>query len=61
MPMLLTLLIYLAILAIIWWVVSTLPLPPPFRILANVIIAIVAIFMLLSLAGDTGAFHRPLL
>ncbi len=56
MGLLITLLIYACILAIVWWLVSTLPLPPPFRIIANVVIAIVAIIMLLSLLGGANGF-----
>lgn len=54
MSILITVLIYLAVLAVIWWVVSTLPLPPPFDIVARVIFAILAIVMLLSLVGGVG-------
>lgn len=52
--MLITLLIYLAILAILWWLVSSLPLPEPFGIVARVVFAIIAIAMLLSLVGGIG-------
>lgn len=52
--MLITLLVYLCILAIIWWVVTQLPLPAPFRLVANVIVALVAIVMLLQLTGVGG-------
>lgn len=48
MTLLITLLIYLAVIAIIWWIVQAIPLPPPFRIIAYVIVGIVAIIMLLS-------------
>ena len=51
--MLLTLLVYLVILAIIWWVLTQLPLPPPFRLVAIVIMALVAIYMLLGLVGGS--------
>ncbi len=51
MSVLLTLLVYLVILAIVWWVVTQLPLPPPFRLVATVIVAILAILMLVSLVG----------
>lgn len=57
MGILLTLLIYLCILAVIWWVITQLPLPAPFRMVANVVVAIVAIFMLVSLLGGAGGFH----
>ena len=56
MGILITLLVYFCILAIIWWVITQLPLPAPFRLVANVVVAIVAIVMLLSLVGG-GGFH----
>jgi hypothetical protein len=51
MGILITLLVYLVIIAIIWWVIGQLSLPPPIRLVAIIVIAIVAIFMLLSLVG----------
>lgn len=53
MSVLFTLLIYLCILGIIWWAITQIPLPPPFKVVANVVLAIVAILMLLSLAGGS--------
>lgn len=55
MGILLTLLVYLAILAIIYWVITQLPLPEPFGIVAKVVFALVAIVMLISLVGGTDA------
>lgn len=51
MSVILTLIVYLAILAILWWVISSLPLPEPFGIVARVVFAVVAILLLLSLLG----------
>lgn len=51
MGILVTLLVYLVILSIIWWVITQLPLPMPMRLVANVIVAIMAIFLLLDLVG----------
>lgn len=59
MGILITLLVYLCILGIIWWAITQIPLPPPFRVVVNVVIAIVAIIMLLSLLGD-GVHLQPL-
>lgn len=50
----LTILIYLAIIAIVCWVVTKIPLPAPFAWIAYVVIAIFAIWMLLSLTGAGG-------
>lgn len=55
MSVILTLIVYLAILAILWWVISSLPLPEPFGIVARVVFAVVAIVLLLSLVGG-GSF-----
>ena len=54
MGILLTLLVYVAILAIIYWLMASLSLPPPFDIVIKVVFAIVAIVMLLSLVGGFG-------
>lgn len=54
MGILFTLIIYLAVLAIIYWVITSLPLPEPFGIVAKVVFALVAIVLLLSLVGGFG-------
>ena len=60
--MLLTLIIYLCVLAIVWWVITQLPLPPPIRLVAIVIFALIAIYMLLSLTGGLPVLsHKGLL
>jgi hypothetical protein len=45
-------LIILVIFAVAWWAIGQIPLPPPLRMIANVILAIVAIIVLLWLAQD---------
>ena len=52
--MLITLIVYLAILAILWWLITSLPLPPPMGIVAKVVFAVIAIALLLSLIGGGG-------
>lgn len=52
--MLITLIVYLAILAILWWLITSLPLPEPFGIVAKVVFAIIAIALLFSLVGGIG-------
>ena len=60
MSLLITLLIYLAILGVAWWALNEIAPPKPFRIVAVVIIALVAIYMLLSLVGAAPALGGPL-
>ncbi len=57
MSILITLLIYACVLAILWWAVTNLGLPEPFRKVAIVVVAIVAIVMLLSLTGTLGGLN----
>ena len=47
MELLVSLIVVLTICAIVWWVVTQLPLPPPMRMVAAVIVGLVAIVMLL--------------
>ena len=51
---LVTLLVYILIMAIIWWLISTylLPLlPQPFRIIVTIILVVIAILILLGFIG----------
>lgn len=48
METLIALLVILAIIGILWWAVTQIPLPPPVRIAASVIVAIVAVVVLLN-------------
>lgn len=56
MNLLFTLLIYLLILGVIYWVITLLPLPAPFRTVAIVIFAVVVIVILLNflMGGSLG-------
>jgi hypothetical protein len=60
---LVTLLIYCLVFGLIWWIVSLIPLPPPFARVAQVIVAVIflliVIYELLPLAG--GGLGHPLL
>lgn len=58
---LLSLLIYVAILGLICWAITTfIPMPPQFRTLIYVIVGIVALLILLQFVTG-GAPHLPLL
>jgi hypothetical protein len=59
MNLLLTLLVYLLILGVVYWVITIIPLPPPFRTIALVIFAILVIVMLISML--TGGLGLPAL
>lgn len=45
------LLIVVIVIGLVYWLVLQLPLPPPFKMIAQVIVVLVAIFWLLSLIG----------
>lgn len=51
LDILITLLIYCAILGVVWWIISVIPFPPPFQIIVKVVFGLTALFMLLSLVG----------
>jgi heme A synthase len=59
MNLLFTLLIYLLILGVIYWVITLIPLPPPFKTVALVIFAVIVIFLLFGLL--TGGMGLPAL
>lgn len=51
MSLLISLLIFVLVLGLIYWVITLIPLPPPFRTVALVIMAIIAIIFLLQFLG----------
>lgn len=51
MDLIIYLLIALVIFAIVWWVIGQLSLPPPVRMVAIVVMALIAILFLLQLVG----------
>lgn len=46
MDLLITLLVLVVAIAIVWWALSQAPIPPPFRWVVNVILAIIALVVL---------------
>jgi hypothetical protein len=58
MGLLISLLVVVAILAIIFWAFNQMPLPQPIRIVVVVAVAIIAIFVLLHFFPIEG--YRPL-
>lgn len=56
MGLLVDLLFFLAILAIVYWTYTQLTLPPPVRMIAAVVMALIAIVFLFSIVGSGGGF-----
>jgi hypothetical protein len=54
MTTLLSLLIYLAILGLIYWLVMRLPLPAPFPLIVQIVFVIIVIVLLFDLLGGAG-------
>ena len=63
----LTILVYLVIIALIWWAITyalaNLPLPAPVQqlgtVIATVIIVVIVVLMLLQLVGGVGGLKLP--
>jgi hypothetical protein len=47
--LLVTLLILCLVFGVVWWIISIIPLPDPFKKIAQVLIAVIVLIMLLSL------------
>lgn len=56
--MIIELLVILAIVALIYWAINTLTLPPPVKSIAIVIVVVVACLYLLQLIGGPNLFVR---
>jgi heme A synthase len=52
--LLISLLILLVIFAVVWWILSLVPIPPQFRWIANVVIALIFLVWLISILGGVG-------
>lgn len=56
--LLIHLLIIFLILGVAWWVISVIPLPPPFALIAQVVFVIIALIivieLLLGISGGVG-------
>ncbi len=51
MDLIIYLLVALVIFAIVWWIIGQLSLPPPVRMVAIVVMGLIAIIFLLQLVG----------
>ena len=51
MPFLFQLIVLLVVLGLVYWLLMSLPLPPPFKIVIQVVVTLIAIGWLLSLVG----------
>lgn len=56
--LLISLLVAVLVFGLIYWVISIIPLPPPFRTVALVIMAVIALVWLLEFLPGSG-FHFP--
>lgn len=54
---LIALLILLAVVGIAWWAIQQMSLPQPFRIIAVVVVAVLAIVVLLNYLPGAGGLH----
>lgn len=47
---------------LVWWLLAQIPMPPPFRVVANVVLAVLAVLVLLGVlfGGITVPVLRPL-
>ena len=63
--LLVSILVACIVFSLIWWIVTVLPLPPPFaqiaRVIVVVIFCLILIYMLLPLAAGFGGLRHPLL
>jgi hypothetical protein len=51
MSVIITLIVYLIVLALVYWLVSLLPLPAPFGLIVRVLFVLLAILVVLSAFG----------
>jgi hypothetical protein len=56
--MLITLLLYLVVLGLVYWLITRLPLPAPFGLIVQVVFVIIVIVVLFDLLGG-GAVGLP--
>ena len=62
LSLLVTILVVCIIFALIWWIVTQLPLPEPFaRIARVVVVALFAIWLIYLLLPLAGGFSHPIL
>ena len=61
MDLLIYVLILLIVFGAIWYVINQLPLPPPFGLIAQVVVGVILVVMLLSLLMGVYPFRGPLL
>ena len=59
MTIILTLIIYLVVLGLLWWLTTLLPLPAPFPLIIQVLFVIAAILLLLGTFGILPGLSVP--
>ena len=58
--LLITVIVVGLVLYLVYWLLLQIPLPPPFRVVANVVLALIAIIFLLGLLTGNGWGIHPL-
>lgn len=51
------LLVGLLIVGLVWWLIDYLPIPPPFKMVAHIVLVVFIIIWLLSFIGVVGPFY----
>ena len=59
MTIILTLIVYLVVLGLLWWLTTLLPLPAPFPLIIQVLFVIAAILLLLGAFGILPGLSVP--
>lgn len=55
--LLINLIIIMLVLGVAWWIISIIPLPPPFAMIAQVILVLIALILLIDLLLGVGGWH----
>lgn len=56
-----TLIVWIVVLGLVYWLLTLLPLPDPFALILRVVFIILAILVLLSAVGLLPSLHSPIL
>ncbi len=59
LTMLIQLLIICAIVGVLWWITTQIPMPAPIRIVANVVVGLIALVLLCGLLGWVPGVRLP--
>lgn len=51
LTLLINLLIICAIVGVVWWITTMIPMPAPIRMVANIVVGLIALVLLLGIVG----------